>query len=205
MNPINVIIDTDPGVDDAMAICLALASKEIHLLGLTIVHGNLGDMHQLATNARFILECAGRGDVPVFVGAAKSIKYPPPIGAKFVHGDNGMGGVTMSEPLAPYRTDKTAVEFILETCRAYAGNITLVTLGPMTNLACALIACPALPTMVNRVYAMAGAFYHVGNISSVAEANVYNDPDAAAVVFDSDLKITLAPLNVTHKTLSKCG
>lgn len=133
----NVIIDTDPGIDDAMAILLALASPEVNVVGLTIVHGNLGSLHRLGLNARIILELANRGDIPVYLGASKSIRYPPSRGAPFVHGDNGLGDVELPTPRESYRTDKTAVEFIVETCRKHKGDISLITLGPLSK--CAIV------------------------------------------------------------------
>lgn len=199
-----VIIDCDPGCDDAMALMLALASAELEVLGVTIVHGNSGDLEQTGRNALHILELAGRADVPVFLGAAKALLFPHSEGALFVHGDNALGDVPYDAPRGAVRRDLCAAEFIIRTCvHRWPRDVTIIALGPMTNLAAALAASSALPASVRAVYAMGGAFNEAGNISAVAEANTFNDPHAAQMVFAAPWSVVLAPLNVTHSAILK--
>jgi purine nucleosidase len=189
-----------------MAILFALASPELDVLGLTIVHGNNGDLELLARNARLILELAHRGDVPVFLGSSKSLHFPHCAGATFVHGNNALGDIPLTEPRTPARKDISAAEFIVRTCREQFlrdpnDRVTIIALGPITNVAAALAAAPDLTRWCAGVSAMAGAFNHVGNITPLAEANVYNDPHAAAIVYGAPWPVTLAPLNATHRTV----
>jgi purine nucleosidase len=193
------------GVDDAMAILFALASPELDVIGLTIVHGNNGNVDLLARNARIILELANRPEVPVFIGASKALHFPHCGGATFVHGNNALGDIALSEPRVGARRDLTAAEFIVRACREQFlrdanDRVTIIALGPITNVAAALAAAPELTTWCAGVSAMAGAFNHVGNITPLAEANVYNDPHAAAIVYGASWPVILAPLNATHRT-----
>jgi purine nucleosidase len=199
-----VIIDTDPGVDDAMAILYALASDELEVLGLTIVHGNSGDLVQTGKNAVHILELAGRSDIPVFIGARKALMFPHSEGALFVHGQNALGGVPYSAPKGSVRTDLTAAEFMIRTCvHRYPKEVAIIALGPLTNLGAALGASDQLSANVAFVSVMGGAFNTAGNISALAEANTFNDPHAAQMVFNAPWRVLLAPLNVTHTAILK--
>jgi purine nucleosidase len=194
--PERILIDTDPGIDDAMAILLALASPKVQVEGVTVVFGNGGDVNLLARNALAILELAGRGDIPVAVGAANPLVRPYHGRGSTVHGDNGLGGVELPAPVAsPIAQD--AAHFIIDTCLASPGEITLVTLGPLTNIALALRIRPDLPRYVRRLVMMGGAIAAAGNVSPVAEANVHNDPEAARLVFNAGWEITMAGLDVT--------
>lgn len=192
-----IIIDTDPGQDDAMTILLALASPEIELLGVTTVAGNV-PVAQTTENAIKALDLVGRSDIPVHAGAERPLLRPP-VNATHVHGQTGFEGVDLPPPSRP-ATPGHALDFIIDTVMAHpAGEITICTIGPMTNLALALAREPALRTRIGRIVAMAGAFSEVGNITPAAEFNVYVDPHAAQMVLASDIPIVMLPLDVTHQ------
>ncbi len=192
-----IIIDTDPGQDDAVAILVALASPEIELLGITTVGGNVSVAHTTA-NALKTLELAGRADIPVHAGAARPLRRAP-VGAAHVHGATGFEGVDLPAPKLRAQAEP-AVEFLVRTLTAHPpGSVTLCTIGPMTNIALALRRAPAIASRIGRVVAMIGAWSEVGNITAAAEFNAYADPDAAAVVFASGIPIVMVPLDVTHR------
>lgn len=197
--PEKIIIDTDPGVDDSMAILFALASPELDLLGLTIVFGN-GQMKQLAQNAIHVLDVAGRPDIPVAMGASRPITRAYRASGEPVHGDDGLGNIFLPPPQrAPL--DTPAAQFIVETVMRQPGEVTLIAIGPLTNLALALRLQPKLATTVKRVILMGGAAFCPGNISPVAEANIYNDPEAAQIVFEAGWPLTMVGLDVTSRTV----
>ncbi|GAN61670.1 hypothetical protein ACI01nite_24600 [Acetobacter cibinongensis] len=199
MTPQKIIIDTDPGQDDAIAIMLALASPEFEVLGLVAAAGNV-PVEQTAENACKILELAGRLDVPVYKGCPRPIRRPP-INAQHVHGDTGMDGPDLPAPtLTPM--PQHGVAFLLDTLASNpAQTITIVTLGPMTNLSTAIIQAPDIVARAKRIVSMCGAWAESGNITPSAEFNAFADPDAAAIVLVSGLPLTLLPLDVTHKFL----
>jgi len=194
--PERILIDTDPGVDDAMAILLALASPEVQVEGISVVFGNSGDVDLLARNACAILELAGRTGAPVAVGATNPLVRAYHGRGSMVHGDNALGGVDLPAP-AQQPIDRDAAHFIIDTCAASPGEITLVTLGPLTNIGLALRLCPDLPRLVRRLVMMGGAVSAPGNVNPVAEANVHNDPEAARLVFNAGWEISMAGLDVT--------
>lgn len=191
-----ILIDTDPGVDDAMAILLALASPEVQVEGLSVVFGNSGDVNLLARNACAILELADRADIPVAVGATNPLVRAYHGNGGAVHGANGLGNVDLPAP-ASSPVDQTAAHFIIDRCVANPGEITLVTLGPLTNIGLALRIRPDLPRYARRLVMMGGAVSAPGNVNPVAEANVHNDPEAARLVFNAGWEITMAGLDVT--------
>ena len=197
-----VIIDTDPGVDDAMAIVLAFRSPELEVLGLTTIFGNVET--ELATaNALRLVEMMGRS-VPVAEGAVKPWfmkKLPPP---DFVHGKDGFGNVNLPRP-SGHAIEESGAEFIVDTVRAHPGEVTLVVLGPMTNIALALALEPELPRYVHSVVAMGGVLHVMGNISPVASANIMNDPHAADIVLGTDWDVTLVPGDTTRQVLLTDG
>ncbi|WP_313531212.1 nucleoside hydrolase [Shinella sp.] len=198
--PRKIIIDTDPGQDDAAAIMLALGSPELQILGITTVAGNV-PLSRTSTNARIILEFCARTDVKVFAGADKPIARPL-ITAEHVHGKTGLDGPELHEPQTPLQTQH-AVDFIIETLRSEPeGSVTLCTLGPLTNIATALQKAPDIAGRVREVVMMGGGFFEGGNITPAAEFNIYVDPEAAAVVFQSGIPIVMMPLDVTHKVLT---
>lgn len=194
-----IIIDTDPGQDDAVAILTALASPEIEVLGITAVAGNVPlDLTQ--KNARIVCELAGRTDIPVFAGARQPLKRPL-VTAEHVHGRTGLDGPVLPDPTMPLQ-DRHAVDFIVETLRREApGTVTLVPIGPLTNIAMALMKAPDIAPKIARIVLMGGAYFEVGNITPAAEFNIYVDPEAAQTVFRSGVPITIMPLDVTHKAM----
>ncbi|WP_371224024.1 nucleoside hydrolase [Roseovarius sp. 2305UL8-3] len=200
MSARKIIIDTDPGQDDAVAILLAMASPdEIDLLGITCVAGNV-PLPLTTRNARIICELAGKTDVPVFAGCDRPLGRDL-VTAEHVHGKTGLDGPDLPEPTMPLQ-DRHAVEFIIDTLRAQpAGTVTLCPIGPLTNIATAFKKAPDIIEKVQEIVLMGGAYFEVGNMTPAAEFNIYVDPQAADIVFRSDVPITVLPLDVTHKAL----
>ena len=201
MAPRKIIIDTDPGQDDAVAILLALASPEdIDVLGVVAVAGNV-PLPLTEKNARIVCELAGRSDTKVFAGQSEPIKRKL-VTAEHVHGKTGLDGPKMADPTMSLQ-DQDGVEFIIETLRAEpSGTVTLCPLGPLTNIATAFQRAPDVIERVQEIVLMGGAYFQVGNITPAAEFNIYVDPEAAKIVFGSGVKITVMPLDVTHKALT---
>ena len=195
-----IIIDTDPGQDDAVAILLALASPEIEVLGLTAVAGNV-PLALTERNARIVCELAGRTDVPVFAGCDRPLLHPL-VTAEHVHGKTGLDGPQLPDPVMPLQ-DRHAVDFLIDTLRTEpAGTVTLCPIGPLTNIAAAFHKAPDIAARVQEIVLMGGAYFEVGNITPAAEFNIYVDPDAAGIVFRSGAPLTVMPLDVTHKALT---
>ncbi len=193
--PRKIIIDTDPGVDDSMAIFLALCSPELDVIGLTTIFGNVHT--QLATtNALRLLEIAGRSDIPVAPGAADALAGPYEGPVPQVHGADGQGEINFPEP-ASKPLDMRAAQFIIEQLRAQPGEITLVPLGPLTNIALALRLEPRIAEWAREVVLMGGNALVPGNASPAGEANIRNDPEAADLVFGADWQVTMVGLDVT--------
>ncbi|MBI1418360.1 MAG: nucleoside hydrolase [Limimaricola sp.] len=201
MSPKKIIIDTDPGQDDAVAILLALASPEdVELLGITAVAGNV-PLPLTARNARIICELAGRTDVPVFAGCDAPLKRKL-VTAEHVHGKTGLDGPQLAEPTMPLQ-DRHAVDFIIDTLRAEPpGTVTLCPIGPLTNIATAMLRAPDIIARIERIVLMGGAYFEVGNITPAAEFNIYVDPEAAEIVFKAGVPLVVMPLDVTHKALT---
>lgn len=200
MAPRQIIIDTDPGQDDAVAILLALASPEhIEVLGITAVAGNV-PLTLTERNARIVCELAGRPDMQVFAGCDTPLSRAL-ITAEHVHGKTGLDGPQLPDPVMPLQKGH-AVDFIIDTLRnAPAGTVTLCPLGPLTNIATALERAPDIAAKVQEIALMGGAYFEVGNITPAAEFNIYVDPEAADIVFKSGIPITVMPLDVTHGAL----
>lgn len=198
---IDLIIDTDPGADDVVALLLALASpQELNILALTTVAGNVR-LEKTSRNARLAREWAGREDVPVYAGAAQPLVRTP-IYAEDIHGKEGLSGVAVYEPQTGL-AEGNAIDHLIDTLMAAAPySITLAMLGPQTNLAQALIKQPAIVQGIREVVIMGGAHFNGGNITPVAEFNLFADPHAADVVLKSGLKLTYLSLDVTHKILT---
>ena len=197
----DLIIDTDPGADDVVALLLALASpEELNVLAITTVAGNVR-LDKTSRNARLAREWAGREEVPVYAGAPKPLVRTP-IYAENVHGQEGLPGIAVHEPKVGI-TKGRAVDYLIETLsKAAPHSITLALLGPQTNLALALVQAPEITQGIKEVVVMGGAHFNGGNITPVAEFNVYADPHAAQVVLASGVKLTYVPLDVTHKILT---
>jgi len=201
MTPRKIIIDTDPGQDDAVAILLALASpEEIEVLGITAVAGNV-PLHLTEKNARIVCELAGRPDILVFAGCDAPIKRKL-VTAEHVHGKTGLDGPQLAEPKMPLQ-DQHAVDFIIETLRTEpSGTVTLCPIGPLTNIAVAFERAPDIIARVQEIVLMGGAYFEVGNITPAAEFNIYVDPEAAKIVFGAGVPLVVMPLDVTHKALT---
>ncbi|ETD84576.1 nucleoside hydrolase [Rhodobacter capsulatus] len=195
-----IIIDTDPGQDDAVAILLALASPELEVLGITCVAGNV-PLALTTKNARIVCELAGRRDVQIFAGCDRPLLRPL-VTAEYVHGKTGLDGIALPEPTMALQ-DRHAVDFLIETLRAEApGTVTLCPLGPLTNIATAFRRAPEIVSKVERIVLMGGAYFEVGNTTPAAEFNIYVDPQAAEIVFKSGVPLVVVPLDATHKALT---
>jgi purine nucleosidase len=196
-----IIIDTDPGQDDAVAILLALASPaELDVLGITAVAGNV-PLPLTSKNARIVCELAGRPDALVFAGCDAPLKRKL-VTAEHVHGKTGLDGPQLPSPKMPLQPQH-AVDFIIETLRSHpAGTVTLCPLGPLTNIATAFTRAPDIIGRVQEIVLMGGAYFEVGNITPAAEFNIYVDPEAAEIVLKSGTPLTVMPLDVTHKVLT---
>jgi len=195
-----IILDCDPGQDDAVAILLALASpEEIELLGITTVAGNV-PLDLTESNARRICELAGRSDVKVYAGAKRPL-IRDLVTAEWIHGRTGIDGANLPDPTMPLQ-EQHAVDFIIETCLAAEdASITLCPIGPMTNLALAFMKEPDIIPKIQEIVCMGGAVKEFGNTTPAAEFNIYVDPQAAKKVLDTGIKFTMMPLDVTHKAL----
>ncbi|MEJ5864268.1 nucleoside hydrolase [Pseudomonas farsensis] len=199
--PRDLIIDTDPGADDVVALLLAMASpEELKIRAITTVAGNVR-LEKTSRNARLAREWGGREDIPVYAGAGRPLVRAP-IYAAEVHGEEGLTGVQVHEPKAPL-AEGNAVQYLVETLgSAPPHSITIAMLGPQTNLALALAQQPEIAKGIKEVVVMGGAHFNGGNITPAAEFNLFADPHAAEVVLASGVKLTYLPLDVTHKVLT---
>lgn len=191
-----VIIDTDPGVDDALALLLAMSSPELKIEGLTPVAGNV-PLSLTLPNALRMVEIAGRTDIPVAAGA-KAPLMRRLVTAEYAHGENGLGGAVFPEPKTKPVAAPAAV-FIRDIVRKYPGEVTLIAVGPLTNVATALNLDPELAGMIKGLTIMGGSLSG-GNITPAAEFNIYVDPEAARIVFQSGIPVNMVGLDVTRKT-----
>jgi inosine-uridine nucleoside N-ribohydrolase len=194
-----VIFDTDPGVDDAMALYYALAHPAVDVVGITTTFGNVS-VEQAATNALYLTAIAGI-EVPVTQGVAtpwvKASEAPP----DYIHGDDGLGNLVTRQETTNTLDPRSSAQYIVDMARANPGEITLVAVGPLGNLATALKLAPELPTLLREVILMGGTVLEPGNVSPVAEANIWNDPHAADLVFTAGWKLTMVGLDVTHQVI----
>jgi purine nucleosidase len=198
-----IIIDTDPGQDDAVAILLALASPELDVLGLTAVAGNV-PLPLTQKNSRIICELVGRTDIPVFSGCEEPLSRRL-VTAEHVHGKTGLDGPQLADPTMKLQK-KHGVDFIIETLRSEPiGTVTLCPLGPLTNIATAFQKAPDIVERVQEIVLMGGAYFQVGNITPAAEFNIYVDPEAADIVLSAGVPLVMMPLDVTHKALTNRG
>ena len=196
-----IIIDTDPGQDDAVALLLALASpEEVEVIAVVAVAGNVPLSHT-TTNARQVLELAGRTDVPLYAGCARPMRRRL-VTAEHVHGPTGLNGPALPAPTMPVQ-GQHGVQYLIDAYRgAEAGSITLVTLGPLTNIAMALVEAPDIAPRLREIVAVLGSWSENGNITPAAAFNEYVDPEAADVVLTSGVPLTMVPMDVTHQCLS---
>ena len=195
-----IIIDTDPGQDDAVAILLALASPdEIEVLGITAVAGNV-PLSLTERNARIVCELAGRPDIAVYAGCDRPLRRKL-VTAEHVHGKTGLDGPELPEPKIKLQ-EKHGVDFIIDTILQEPGNsVSLCPLGPLTNIASAILKQPKIVSRIKQIVLMGGAYFEVGNITPTAEFNIFVDPDAAKIVFEAGIDMVAMPLDVTHKAL----
>lgn len=196
MTPKRIILDTDPGIDDSLAILLALASPELKLEAVTVTTGNCTTA-QGTKNALGVLQIAGAAHIPVAAGAEVPL-IQPLLTAPETHGDTGLGYAQLPA-LETAPVDQHAVDFLIERIMAAPGEITLVPVAPLTNLALAIRREPRIVQAVKEVIIMGGAIRHEGNTTPLAEFNVYVDPHAAYIVYHSGMPITLVPLDVTYQ------
>ncbi|WP_369134590.1 nucleoside hydrolase [Modestobacter sp. I12A-02662] len=196
--PLKMVLDCDTGVDDTLAILYAALHPAVELVGVGSVWGNV-DVETATRNSLHTVHMAGRPEVPVARGAAGPLTGAPAVFAYHVHGRDGQGnagtGRTVGEPVA-----ETAAEQIIRLARAHPGEVEVVAVGPLTNLALALGLCPELPELVSGVTIMGGAALAPGNVTEVAEANIWCDPEAAAAVFRAPWPLTMVGLDVTMRT-----
>ncbi|KAI3962193.1 hypothetical protein MKX01_030743 [Papaver californicum] len=195
-----IIIDTDPGIDDAMAIFVALNSPEVEVIALTTIFGNV--YTTLATrNALHLLEIAGRTDIPVVEGShvtyTKGTKLRV---ADFVHGTDGLGNQNFPPPLGK-AIEQSAANYLVEQANLYPGEVTVVALGPLTNIALAIELDPEFAKKIEQIVLLGGAFAVNGNVNPASEANIFGDPDAADIVFTSGADVVAIGLNVTHQVI----
>lgn len=196
-----IIIDTDPGIDDAVAILLALAApEELEVLGIVAVAGNL-PLAQTEANARRLCELAGRPDLRVYAGCARPLLRPL-ASAAGIHGDDLGARLGSPDPAMALQTQH-GVDFIIDSVRAVGpGTVTLCALGPLTDIAVALIKAPDIAGRIAEVVVMGGAGFEIGNVTPAAEFNIHVDPHAAEIVLGSGAPVTMIPLDVTHRVLS---
>ncbi len=186
---IPLLIDTDPGVDDALALLMAFNDDRHRIVGLTVAAGNVGLKHTVV-NALKLCEVAGRSDIPVFAGCAEPLLHAS-VDAAHVHGADGFGDIGF-QPATTQAQPEHAANAILRLSHEHAGELLLVALGPLTNLALALKLDPALPSRIKRLVVMGGAVSAHGNITAAAEFNIGFDPEAAHIVFESFPMMDLA-------------
>jgi purine nucleosidase len=199
MPPRKIIIDTDPGQDDAVALLLALASAELEVLAITAVAGNV-PLALTQRNARQIVDLSGKS-VPVYAGCDAPLTRKL-VTAEHVHGKTGLDGIALPDPVTPLHPQH-AVDAIIDALRAHPpGTVTLCPLGPLTNIATAFLRAPDIIPRVAEIVLMGGAYFEVGNITPAAEFNIYVDPEAADIVFKSGVPLVVMPLDVTHTALT---
>jgi purine nucleosidase len=195
-----VIIDTDPGRDDAAAILLALASPELDVIGIVAVAGNV-PLHYTEHNARCIVDLSGRSDVPVYAGCERPIAREL-VTSEHIHGQTGLAGYELPAPGKQLESGH-GVEFIIETVMSTeSATITLCHIGPLTNIGKALVKEPRIAGRIREIVLMGGTRAEAGNITPTAEYNMYVDPEAADIVLKSGIAITVAPLDVTGLVLA---
>jgi purine nucleosidase len=196
--PRRILFDTDPGIDDACAILLALASPELSVEGLSIVHGNCS-VEQATINGLAILELANAGHIPVAKGCERPLVQPSLL-APETHGETGLGYAKLPAPRAR-PTGQHAVDFLIEKILSSPGEVTLVAIGPLTNVALAIRQEPRIVDALRDIIIMGGAIRHEGNTTALAEFNTYVDPHAAHIVYHAGIPTTLVPLDVTYQCI----
>ncbi len=195
-----VIIDCDPGHDDAIALLLAAKADNLDILGVTTVSGN-SELHNTTRNARRVLDYAGYSNIDVYSGCDRPmLREAFRLTGAVIHGEDGLGGPHIPAPVTPVK-EEHAVDFIIRTLHSSEERIILIVTGPMTNIAVALEKAPDIKDKIDRIIIMGGAILEPGNITSSAEFNVYVDPEAAKIVFNSGCELYLVSLDVTMKSM----
>lgn len=194
-----ILLDVDTGVDDSIALLYALFHPEVEIVGITVGCGNV-DAFQAAQNTLQILDLAKAGDIPVVIGANCPLSGVPQEGVPLIHGDNGVGNVELPPTVRKVVSGISAEDFIYKKVLEYQGDLTIVTLGRLTNMALTLKKYPDMVSSKVKVVTMGGTLYVQGNVSPVAEANIYGDPEACDILFYSGLDILVVGLDVTEKT-----
>lgn len=194
-----IILDTDPGIDDAQAIAFAIAHPNIDLLALTTVFGN-ASVELTTRNALSILSIFGRPDIPVAAGASAPLQMKPFPAPDFVHGSDGLGNIDLPAPTTSALSE-SAAQAIVRLARQHPGEITLIAIGPLTNIALAVDLDPELPSLLKELVVMGGTVNQAGNVTPLAEANFINDPHAADNVCAHDWPLTIIGLDVTLQTV----
>ncbi|GMH28731.1 hypothetical protein Nepgr_030574 [Nepenthes gracilis] len=190
-----LIIDTDPGIDDSITILMAFQTLEVEIIGLTTIYGNVST-EDASRNALLLCEIAGCPDVPVAEGSPEPLKGGRPSIPDFIHGSDGLGNVFLPPPRMK-KIEKSAAEFLVDRVSEYPGEVSVLALGPLTNLALAIKMDSSFASKVKRVVILGGAFFASGNVNPAAEANIYGDPEAADIVFTSGANITVVGINIT--------
>jgi len=190
-----VIIDTDPGIDDSMTILMAFEEPSIEIIGLTTIFGNVTTEYA-TRNALLLCERAGHSEVPVAEGSPEPLKGGTPRVADFVHGSDGLGNLFLPAP-ATKKVEESAAEFMVNKVSQFPGEISVLALGPLTNVALAIQKDSSFASKVKKIVVLGGAFFAAGNVNPAAEANIYGDPDAADVVFTSGADIDVVGINIT--------
>ncbi|MED2256466.1 nucleoside hydrolase [Brevibacillus parabrevis] len=194
-----VILDVDTGIDDALAISYAVHSPHLEVCGINTTFGNI-TVEEATRNTLQMLELLGATHIPVYQGSSRPIVRELTGKARLFHGENGLGNVVLPEPTATAQPE-SATQFLISTIKANPHQVTLITVGSMTNLARAIMAAPEIVTLIEQVVVMGGAVSVPGNRTPVAEANICADPEAAAFVFQSGIPLTMVGLDVTMQTL----
>ncbi|PAN11128.1 hypothetical protein PAHAL_2G131300 [Panicum hallii] len=190
-----LIIDTDPGIDDSIAIMMAFQSPGVQVLGLTTIFGNCTTEHA-TRNALILCEKAGHPEVPVAEGSHEPLKGGKPCVADFVHGSDGLGEIELPDPTIK-KVDQSAAEFLVDKVSQFPGEVSVLALGPLTNVALAIKKDPSFVKNVKKIVVLGGAFFAAGNATPSAEANIHSDPEAADIVFTSGADIYVVGLNIT--------
>ncbi|KAK4776118.1 hypothetical protein SAY87_024079 [Trapa incisa] len=193
--PQKIIIDTDPGIDDTMAILMAFQTCEVEVLGLTTIFGNVAT-EDATRNALLLCELAGRPNIPVAEGSFVPLKGGKPWVADFVHGKDGLGNTFLPSPKTN-KVEKSASEFLVEKVSEYPGEVSVLALGPLTNVALAIKRDSTFASKVKKLIVLGGSFFALGNVNPAAEANIYGDPEAADIVFTSGADIVVVGINIT--------
>jgi purine nucleosidase len=196
--PTKVIVDTDTGIDDAMGCVLALKSPELEVLAMTSVFGNVS-VELTTENTAYLMELLGRGDIPLAVGASGGLVEKPRF-SPYVHGDDGVGNAGFPKAKIVKPVGKSAAQLIVDVCREHPGEVTIIALGPLTNVALALAIDPELPKFCPRIVWMGGVVYGKGNVTPVAEADAWHDPESAHMVLQqTGWSVEMVGLDVTER------